>query len=159
MSRPPIRNVVLALALTAAAAPIASQTPDAAFPIPLDALKELLTLQLSPAPRRQLEEIAAHARVEHLRLHAEQQTLAEIARASLGDRGAGLQQLVVQLEALTDRRIAALRTLRDDLLGVYEGLGSVQQARVQDWLLRQLERIERTRTAFASLREWYARQP
>lgn len=130
--------------------------PPASLPLPPEALSELQKLQLTPSQRLHLLQLAARARAEAQRLRADQESMLAQAAAALEQQNADLHALAAQQQAITDARIAGLRQLRDELLSFYDSLDRSQQADVQRWLLVQLERIDRARAAFATLRSWFA---
>lgn len=143
-----------ALALCLAATPADAQFGPPGLPLPAAALAELGQLQLSPTQRIELLQILTRARALQLQLRADQEALLGRAASELAAPAPDLLRLAAEQEALTDSRLAAVRQLRDDLLGFHGQLDARQQAEVHDWLLRQIARIERARGAFESLREF-----
>src|SRR5690606_25705157 len=102
---------------------------------------------LTPAQKLELTAIFLDARAGTEQLRVAQQELAAQALTDMQTQQANLHALIAAQESLTDQRVAALRDLRDDLLGFYDDLSASQQAEVQAWLARQLQRLLDLRTA------------
>ena len=112
-------------------------------------MAELQSLDLSAAQKQQLMGIAMAAKARQQSIVADQQALLEVAETELSAGSADLIELTAQQQAITDRRIAAARTTRDDLLAFYAGLNTNQQTQVQTWLATALARIDAARTLAA----------
>lgn len=148
-----LRRLLIPLALLAGASLPAAAAPPSTAPLPAQAMQELAKLSLSPPQKIVLMGILLDAQSSSQQLRAKQQALAADAVTQMTDQSADLHALVAAQEALTDARIAALRTLRDELLDFYDGLSVEQQADVQGWLAMQLQRLLDLRTAIELIRD------
>ena len=140
-----LRTLVLILILAGAPTAGFAQTG----PLAGNVMAELQSLDLSAAQKQQLMGIAMAAKARQQSIVADQQALLEVAETELSAGSADLIELTAQQQAITDRRIAAARTTRDDLLAFYAGLNTNQQTQVQTWLATALARIDAARTLAA----------
>lgn len=145
-----------ALALCLGSTPAHAQLGPSGLPLPSASLAELADIQLTPAQRGELLLILTRARAAQLQLRADQEAMLARAEQELSGEAPNLMQLAAEQEALTDARLASIRQLRDELLAFYAQLTPAQQAQVHSWLVRQIGRIERAKSAFATLRELLA---
>lgn len=148
-----LSRFAITLTLFAATACPALAAPTTPPPLPPQALQELAALSLTPAQKLELTAIFLDARAGTEQLRVAQQELAAQALTDMQTQQADLHALIAAQESLTDQRVAALRDLRDDLLGFYDDLSASQQAEVQAWLARQLQRLLDLRTAIELIRQ------
>ncbi|MCB1552641.1 MAG: periplasmic heavy metal sensor [Xanthomonadales bacterium] len=149
----PLPRFAFTLILLAASVGPALAAPANPPPLPQQALQELAALSLTPAQKLELMAIFLDARAGSEQLRTAQQDLAAQALTEMQAQQADLHALIAAQESLTDQRVAALRAVRDDLLGFYDDLSSSQQAEVQTWLARQLQRLLDLRTAIELIRD------
>ena len=129
-----------------------AQTP----PIAARALSELQQLNLNPIQKQQLMAIVMEARNRQLAISADQQVLFDQAQPALQSGQADLISLSQDQQQITDRRIAAARSTRDELLAFYSRLAPAQQAQVQSWLANVITRIDALRALSETLQPWGA---